>query len=159
MGYCGVFDNQGDYDSVLTMANERPIVAGAVQLTANTQAPLLYWEGRTTLAPSTAGTAGDIVLQVYRYGTTNAWVTVVSDTASADCNTVDCTLSGTPTGPPSEYFVASGAEFTANFRVYQGSTNAAITFKTDKLSATITAQRLRGGRVFEGGVTKPLLTE
>jgi hypothetical protein len=159
MGYCGVFDNQGDYDSIITGANEMPMYAGAVQFIGNTILPNIIWEGRTSLAPNTGGTTGDIYLQVYRFGSTNSWETIASNTASADCNTVDCTLSGSPTGTPSQYFETDGSEYWIYFRVYQEETSSSITFKTDKLSATTAAQRLRGGRVFEGGVTKPLFTE
>lgn len=158
MGYCGVFDNQGDYDSIVTGIGERPVYGGAVQFTSNTQTPTVLWEGRSSLAPSTAGVDGDLYLQVYRFGTTNAWETVVSDTASTDCNTGDCSLSGTPSGTATEYFQTSGSEYWAYFRVYQVQSTSSITFKVDKFSAAITSQRLRGGRVFEGGITKPLLT-
>jgi hypothetical protein len=158
MGYCGLLDSQGDYDSIITAANETPIYAGAVQFTTNTQLPRLFWKGRTSLAPSTAGVSGDLYLQIYRYGTTNSWETISSDTASSDCNTADCLLTGAASGTVSEYFQSSGSEYWVNVRVYQRS-GSAITFKTDVLSATITGQRLRGGRVFEGEVTKPLNTD
>jgi hypothetical protein len=159
MGYCGVFDAQGDYDSIISTANETPIYAGAVQFSINSQLPKLNWIGRSTLAPNAAGVAGDLYLQIYRFGSTNAWETVTSNTASADCNTGDCSLSGSPTGTVSEYFQTSGTEYWVYFRVYQRSTTSSVTFKTDVLSATITGQRLRGGRVFEGNVTKPLNTD
>ncbi|MDX1765843.1 MAG: hypothetical protein R3313_02725, partial [Candidatus Saccharimonadales bacterium] len=154
-GYCGVFDNQGNYDSITTTGNERPIYAGAVQFDINTQLPTFYWEGRSSLAPITGG----IYLQVYRFGSTDAWETVASDTATADCNTADCALSGQPTGTTSEYFEADGTEYWIYFRVYQVSNGSSITFKVDKFAAQETTQRLRGGRVFENSVQKPLRTD
>jgi hypothetical protein len=159
MGYCGIFDNQGDYDSITAGVNEIPIYAGAVKFDSNTELPEIRWEGRTDVAPSTAGTAGDIVLQVYRFGTTNAWETITSDTASTDCNTVDCVLSGAPSGTVSEYFELEDGRYWVYFRVYQEAHTTAINFKVDKFNAQTTEQRLRGGRTFENGVRRPLLTE
>jgi hypothetical protein len=140
-------------------ANETPIYAGSVQFDSNTELPEIVWEGRTDVAPNTAGTAGDIVLQVYRFGTTNAWETITSDTASSDCNTADCSLSGAPSGTVSEYFELEGSEYWVYFRVYQQAHTTAINFKVDKFNAQTTEQRLRGGRTFENGVRRPLLTE
>ena len=140
-------------------ANESPIYAGAIKFSMNTELPRITWEGRTDVAPNTAGAAGDLVLQVYRFGTTNAWETIASDTTSIDCNTVDCVLTGAATGTVSEYFEVDGSEYWTYFRVYQEAHTTAINFKVDKFSAEITGQRLRGGRIFEDGIRKPLLTE
>jgi hypothetical protein len=159
MGYCGVFDNDGSYDSIVTDNNETAMYYGSVQFTTNSQSPKIFWEGRSDVAPNTAGSAGDIVLEVYRFGTTNGWESLASDTASSNCNTGDCTLSGTPSGTPTDYFETDGSEYWVYFRVYQRAHTTSINFKVDKMSATTTSQRLRGNRVFEGGISKPFETQ
>ena len=160
-GLCALFQNNGDYDTVVAQANQSPYYTFAVRMDNTNELPVGQWFGRSSLAPSTAGTSGDIVLQVYRYGSTNAWETVASDTATADCSTPasgNCSLSGMPSGTPSEYFFNDGAGGQwVYFRLYQEpSTSTSVTFRTDQFKATKNANRLRGGQFFEDGVRRPL---
>ncbi|MGB2787178.1 MAG: hypothetical protein WBB94_02240, partial [Candidatus Saccharimonadaceae bacterium] len=109
-----------------------------------------------TSAPNTAGTSGDISLQVYRYGSTNGWETIASNTTSSSCG--DCSLSGQPTGTPSEYFYteASG-KYWVYFRLYQNpSVSSSVTFKTDQFKAATNEMRTRLGTFFVDGQQRPL---
>jgi hypothetical protein len=159
LGYCGMLENDGGFDSITAAANERPFVTAAVGFTTNTEMPLVNWVGRSNIAPNTASTAGDIHLEIYRYGSTNAWEALATDTTSSNCNTADCLLSGTSSGPPSEYFRLEDGIYWFNVRIYQKETSSSMTLKTDELSARITGQRLRNGRSFEGGSARPFVTE
>jgi hypothetical protein len=159
LGYCGMLENDGSFDSITAAADERPYVTAAVGFSTNTEMPLVNWIGRTNVAPNTAGTAGDLSLEIYRYGSTNAWETLATNTTSSNCNTADCSLSGASNGPPAEYFRLEDGVYWFNVRIYQEETSSSITLKTDELSATITGQRLRTGRSFEGGAPRPFVTE
>jgi hypothetical protein len=161
MGTCAWFQSNGQYDTVVAQANESPYLTAAVKYSGTSQAPTIKWSGRSTYAPNTAGTAGDITLQIYRFGSTNAWETVASDTASSDCNTPsagNCTISGMPSGTPSDYYYDDGSGgYWVYCRLYQGpNTGGTITLKTDQLGAYITQGRLRHGQSIEGGITRPM---
>jgi hypothetical protein len=159
LGYCGMLENDGSFDSISAAANERPYVTAAVGFSTNAEMPLVNWVGRSDVAPNTASVAGDLRLEIYRYGSTNAWETLASDTTASNCNTADCKLTGVATGPPSEYFRLEDGVYWFNIRVYQIEHTTSMTLKTDELSARITGQRLRNGRTFEGGASRPLVTE
>jgi hypothetical protein len=107
------------------------------------------------LAPNTASTAGDIKLQVYRFGTTNAWEDVASNTTSSDCNSDNCTVSGMPSGTPSEYFEGSPGNYVTYFRVYQVKGSSAITFKTDTFHMVMNNTLMRHGSAFRGLIKRP----
>jgi hypothetical protein len=155
-GACAYFHASGDYDSVVTQANETPVFLGAQKYDSNTILPTLQWEGNTNLAPNTSGSAGDILLQIYRYGTTNSWETIASNTTSASCDTVNCRLESTPSGIPSEYFELKNGKYWQYIRVIQIPSTTSITFKTDQLKATTNETRLRGGSYLQDGVRRPL---
>jgi hypothetical protein len=161
MGVCAWFQNNGQYDTVVAQANEAPTLTMAMRFNDNSKLPTIQWFGRSSYAPNTAGTAGDIVLEVYRYGSTNAWETVASDTSSSDCSAPsagNCGLSGIPSGTPSDYFYNDGAGgYWVYCRLYQEpNTGGTITFKTDEFNAVRTESRLRHGQFFQDGVSRPL---
>ena len=161
MGLCAMFQNSGNYDTIIAQANESPYLSYAVRYSDTTELPTMQWFGRTNYAPSTGGTAGDIVMQVYRYGSTNAWETVASDTASADCNTPgagNCSLSGLPSGTSTDYFYNDGAGGQwIYFRLYQEpNTGGTITFKTDQFKAARNEKRMRHGQFFQDEVKRSL---
>jgi hypothetical protein len=146
-GYCGVVTDDSNYDSVASAANEQPLYEFATRQSTHSTAPTPTWKGRSDVAPSSTGTTGDLTLQVYRFGTTNAWETVTTDSVSTDCNTADCTLTGTPSGTASEYFESDGSNYWSYFRVYQSSNTSTETLKTGYFT-------LGGG----GGAETPTLT-
>ncbi len=155
-GYCAVGTEDGSYDSLTVKAKEKAMYTMRWEYPANAEAPGVTWVGKSTLAPSTASTAGDLALQVYRFGTTNAWEDVATDTASTDC-TVRCSLTGMPvTGAVSDYYEASGSVYFAYFRLIQRETTAAFTLSTDSFKAEQTAKALRGGQYFRDGQKTPL---
>lgn len=156
LGMCSLFQDNGDYDTISAQINESPYQTFAMRFSTNAELPTASWVGNTTLAPSTAGTTGDIKLEVYRYGSTNAWESVASDTATSDCS-ARCSLSGLPSGTASEYFNSSGGYYWVYFRLYQeASSSSAITFKTDQFKTATSAQKNRGGSYFQDGQRRPL---
>ena len=78
---------------------------------------------------------------VYRFGTTNAWETLASNTTSADCSTADCTVTGTPAGTANESFEAEGSSSWASFRLWQSKSTASETLETDRFTATTPSAR------------------
>ena len=158
LGICAYYQNNGDYDTLTAFTNESPYLTFASSFSTNTQLPTAQWVGKTSLAPNTAGTAGDIVLQAYHYGTTNAWETIASNTTSSGCNSDNCVLNGNASGTASEYFTAdSSGNYWVYFRLYQeASTSAGATLKTDQFSAFTTAQKLGSGKVLQGGQKRAL---
>lgn len=156
LGTCALFHASGDYDTITAQANESPYLTFAFRYETTNELPVAQWVGSTTLAPDTAGTSGDISLQVYRYGSTNGWETIASNTTSSSCG--DCSLSGQPTGTPSEYFYteASG-KYWVYFRLYQNpSVSSSVTLKTDQFKAATNEMRTRLGTFFVDGQQRPL---
>ncbi|MDP3723286.1 MAG: hypothetical protein Q8R91_07310 [Candidatus Omnitrophota bacterium] len=139
-GACGAGSDDTDYDSI-TATNQRPLYTFAVRNTNNTDTPTATWIGRSNIAPSTAGTAGDIVLQVYRFGTTNAWENVTTNTSCAA--DTDCTLTGSPSGTLSEYYEADGSNYWLYVRLWQYENAAAETLKTDSFAVSFPTGRRR----------------
>lgn len=154
-GYCGLRSGDGQYDSINAGIGERPAYGYSMRVSINSQIPTISWTGRTDLAPNTAGTAGDLQLEVYRFGTTNAWEALSSDTTASNCDTIDCTISGQPSGTTSEYFEADGSEYWVHIRVYQIEGTSAINFRVDSFDSYVTGGQLRGGQRFEGETRTP----
>jgi hypothetical protein len=71
-------------------------------------------------------------LQVYRFGTTNTWVTPDSTWTNATCSAnTDCTITPTAISTNlSEYYEADGSNYLVHFRLYQAS-GTSKTLKTD----------------------------
>lgn len=154
-GYCGTRNPDGAYDSIRTLAGQRPIYTYAMRVSTNTQAPTIEWTGRTDTAPNSAGTAGDLHLEIFRFGSTNAWETLATNTTSSNCDTVDCSLSGMPTGTLGEYFESDSGEYWVHIRVYQVQGSSSINFRLDSFDSYITGGQLRGGQRFEDEVRTP----
>ncbi|MDQ3064932.1 MAG: hypothetical protein M3Q36_01545, partial [bacterium] len=152
-GLCGISQEDGQYDSIVAAPYERPMYMMKARFNNNTTLPTLTWAGNTTEAP----TGNSIKLQIYRYGTTNAWEDVA--TFSSTCADA-CVLSGMASGTVSEYFEADGSNYNVYFRVYQveDATNS-ITFKTDVLKAVQQSTQMRHGRTFNRDLLKPFDTE
>lgn len=156
MGYCGVGQVDGNTDSITAQAGERPMYTFAQKFESNATLPSITWHGKTNVAPSSSGTTGDIVLQIYRFGTTDGWETIKTDTASTDCSTDNCVITAQPSGTVGEYYDADGSDHWTYLRIWQyEDTTGSITFETDGFKATQTRQMLRHGRFFQGGVDQP----
>lgn len=154
-GYCGIFANDGNYDSLALGANEEPLYVFALKYQDNTVFPSAQWVGCSTLAPSTAGTAGDVTLQVYRHGTSDNWEGIATDSSSGACSSDNMSLSGSPSGTLSEYFESDGSDYWVYFRVTQVKSTSSYTFKTDGFKAVQTQSQLRHGAAFRNQVQKP----
>ena len=154
-GYCGLRSDDGYYDTVEAKSGERPLFTYAFRSSINTELPTIEWTGRSSLAPSASGDDGDIHLEIFRYGTTNGWEALASDSSASDCDTVDCVISGQPSGTVSEYFEAEDGEYWVHIRVYQIEGNSSINFRTDEFDTYNTGSRLRGGQRFEDEVRTP----
>ncbi len=155
-GYCGLQSGDGQYDSIVTESGEAPLYSYAFRTSSNTELPTIEWTGRSDLAPSTSGDAGDLHLEVYRFGTTNGWEALASDSSASNCDSVDCVISGQPGGTTSEYFEADGGEYWVYVRVYQIPSLGGIDFRTDEFDTYTTGGRLRGGQRFQDEVRTPL---
>jgi hypothetical protein len=151
LGYCGVYDNDGQYDSIVAQANERPVYGFATRLPSNTTLPTAVLNFQTNTSPST----NNVVVQAYRFGSTNAWETVATY-STAGCSTNNCRINALPTGTVSEYFEVDGSEYWIYFRAYQVESTSSITFKVDSFSAEITQSYFRGGRTFREQRSDPL---
>ncbi len=135
-------DGQGDIasdnsvrDPITARKDERPFYFLAKRTIDNTRTLPVSWNGQSTTAPSSKS----IGLQVYRFGSTNAWENItptVNTCSSAGANT-DCDISGSPGGTISEYYEADGSYYYwSYFRVFQEKNGtSAETFKTDRFEA------------------------
>lgn len=160
LGLCGALKEDGGYETMVAGVYERPMVMQKARFSNNSTAPTLAWTGLTDYPPNTAGTAGDLKLQIYRFGTTNAWEDVATDNSSSSCSSSSCKLNGMPGGTISEYFETEGSNYNVYFRVIQiENTSGSITFKTDVHKATQVVQQLRHGRTFNRSLSQPFATE
>jgi len=157
-GYCGLLSDNGDYDSLIASnPDEAPLYGLATRFDSNATVPSMQWIGNTNLAPSTASTPGDIVMEVYRFGTTNAWEEVSRDSASSDCSTDNCVLNGIPSGTVGEYFETIDSKYWIYIRVYQVTDSfTTINFKVDAFRAQQQSSSLRHGGFFRDGELLPL---
>lgn len=93
------------------------------------------WIGQSSVAAST----DNIKLQIWRGGTTNAWVDMATNSSCA-ANT-DCTIQPTAISTNlGEYYDPSGSQYILHFRVYQDA-GSSQTLQTNYFTAT-TAQTL-----------------
>ncbi len=143
LGYCGLHTNDGNYDSLTTGVEERPMYSLATKFSSNSDVPSVNAYFRTDTSPATH----NVVLQVYRFGTTNAWETVTTY-STAGCSTDNCGLNGQPSGTPSEYFETIGSDYWIYFRIYQTENTSSITFKLDSFRADVIQSYLRHGSVY-----------
>jgi hypothetical protein len=150
MGYCGGYANDGYYDSVTTLAYERPLYNLATKFDNNSELPTVYLQFKTDSSPAT----DNVVLQVYRYGTTDAWETV-STYSAAGCSTDNCNITAQPSGTISEYFEQDGSDYWMYFRVYQVEGSSAIEFELDSFRADKVQPNLRHGGVFREETLDP----
>lgn len=130
-GYCGTAADDSDFDSMASLANERPMYVLDNKSATNSTLPTVTWKGRSNIAPNTASTTGDIVLQVYKFGSTNAWTNVTTDSTSSNCSTADCTLTATLTGTASDYYELIDGSYWSYFRTWQYENSSTETLKTD----------------------------
>ena len=107
-GYEAVLTDDGTYDSL--SATNYPVNFFAVKHSNNTDAITVNWNGQTNLAPS----SNNVVLQVYKYGSPNEWVTI--DTNLTTGANVDFDLNANLNSSLSSYYGSSNWTY---FRVYQ----------------------------------------
>ena len=152
LGYCGVFANDSYLDEIVADIDQKPIYGFATRYSSNTEAPSASVYFQTSLSPAT----NNLKLQVYRFGTTNAWEDVATY-STAGCSTSNCVIEGNPSGTPSEYFEAQGSEYWVYYRLYQeeNTSAAGITLKIDSFRARQSTQKLRHGRDFSNNLTNP----
>lgn len=128
-GACGVATLDGSYDSMTSPSYERPSFAMMASSASNASFPSYRWVGMST-------TTNTVTLQVYRYGTTNGWVTLSSAAASTSA---DVSITGTASaGSASEYWQSDGSRYWTSFRVYQGaSTSGSETLLTNYFGSNL----------------------
>ena len=127
-GYGDVSADDNVNRDPLTSSTDYPIYNFVSKNSTNTQAITASWNGQSTVAGSVAA----VYLQVYRFGSTNAWQTVAS-TSTSTANT-DFTLSGNVNAVLSEYYDGSNWTY---WRVYQA--GGPETLRTDYFNAAFSA--------------------
>src|SRR4029078_12533604 len=85
IGYTNTRTDDNSYDS-LTATSSTPIFRFSSRYSANSYTPIATWKGKSSRAASSS----NILLQIYRYGTTNAWETLTTN-SSCSAN-AGCTL-------------------------------------------------------------------
>lgn len=126
-GYCSVDVDDTQYDSMTAAANEAPVYTLAGRGMSNSGFPAFVWTGQSSVAASTKA----VKIEVFRFGSTNAWTTLSTNTTAA-ANT-DFTLTGTASaGSATEYWQADGSDYWTYFRVWQVANSAAETLTTDR---------------------------
>lgn len=124
-GYTDTAADDNLLRDVATSTNNYPVFNFIIKHSTNTQAITGIWNGQTSVAAS----AKPVYLQVYRFGSTNSWITVASTTsAAAD---TDFGLSGTVNSKLSEHYDAFNFTY---WRVYQESGTQAL--RTDYATTT-----------------------
>lgn len=157
-GYCGLNADNGDYDGLYaTGSHMMPLYGLAAKFSANSTAPTLLWVGNSNLAPNTASSSGDIVMEIYRFGSTNAWEEVKRDSSSSGCSLQNCVMTGMPSGTASEYYENIGGSYWAYVRIYQVTDSSTlIDFRVDAFSFIGGSSQLSSGSFFRDGERLPL---
>lgn len=110
-GYGDTATDDASRDWATSTANI-PVYNFTIATTTNTKALIATWNGQSSVSATTK----TVYLQAYRFGATNAWVTVATNTtASVD---TDFNLSGSVNYHVSEYYDGSNLTY---WRVYQDS--------------------------------------
>ena len=129
-GYCSQTADDTSYDSLFALPQERPIYQSSFFATS-VATPTISWVGRSSTAPS----AKTITAEIYRFGSTQAWVTLptTTNTCSSAASNTDCAITGAPTqGDKSEYFQAGMGGYYSYVRVWQTEGGyATTTFRSD----------------------------
>ncbi len=112
LGYTAVTTDDQTFDSMAATTNV-PIYRMSTRYGSATTTPTVTWKGKSSVAAST----DNILLQAYRFGSTNAWETLTTN-SSCGAN-LGCTVIGTPAGTLSEYFEADGSNYWVHYRTYQ----------------------------------------
>jgi hypothetical protein len=126
-GYAVIAADDSSYDSILSSGNY-PLHMFVTEHSNNTQAITASWDGQSSVDPAT----NPLYLQVYQFGSTNAWVTLDSNSA-ASANS-DLSLSGNINYHLSEYYDGG---YQTYWRVYQASGNQ--TLRTDYYNVAFSA--------------------
>lgn len=125
-GYCAAAKPDSIYDSMTAIAGQRPVYTFAARAGANTSFPNYVWRGMSSVAPSTK----TVTLEVFRFGSVNAWTTVATNSAAAA--STNFVLVGLPSaGSASEYWEADGSSYLTYFRVVQAESTGSTTLKTE----------------------------
>ncbi|NTW22415.1 hypothetical protein HGA34_02595 [Candidatus Falkowbacteria bacterium] len=127
-GYGDVAADDNSNRDPLTVTAQYPIFYFVTKNSTNTQAITATWNGQSSIS----SVGSNMYLQVYRFGTTNAWVTVDLETTFS-ANT-DFTMTASLNSRLSEYYDGSNWTY---WRVYQDA--GTETLRTDYFNATFSA--------------------
>ena len=114
VGLLWFYKNDGQYDSLNAQIGERPLYNMSTKFSSNSIAPTVKAFFKSSVSPSSS----NVVMQVYRFGSTNGWETVKT-VSSSGCDYDNCYIEAMPSGTPSEYFEQDGINYWIYFRVYQ----------------------------------------
>lgn len=126
-GYSDVALNDNNRDQLLSATNY-PLYLFATKNATNTDAMTMTWDGQSSVSAA----SNPVYLQVYRFGTANAWVTVATNTTAVADN--DFAISATLNSYLTEYYDANNLTY---WRIYQ-STGTQI-LRTDSFSAVFSS--------------------
>ncbi len=122
LGYANTDSDNSVYDRATSSANI-PVFNFSMKNSSNSDSITVSWNGQST----NSGSTNAVSLQVFRFGATNSWVTIASDSTSTA--NVDFTLSAYINSNLSQYYDGS---YWSYYRVYQSSGNQ--TLSTDLFS-------------------------
>ena len=156
-GYSNIAGTNAVFDQ-LAATTSTPIFNFTSLFDTNTANIAPTWVGQSTVAAST----NNIKFQVYRGGSTNAWVDMATESSCAA--NVNCTITPSAiTTNLSDYYVTEGSKYSLNFRVYQVA-GTSKTFKTECFQGAAGGiststnpsldQRLRSGKSLIQGALK-----
>ena len=151
LGYCGLYSADGQLDSITVQADQRAVYQASTRYDNNSELPFAKVAFQTDASPATQ----NVKLQVYRYGTTNAWEDVATY-STAGCSTSNCVISGNAINTSSEYYETDGSDYWVHYRVYQEEGGTSFTLRLDSFTAHPPRSLLRASRVFREGVSNPL---
>ena len=146
LGYTAFATDDQLFDPMAATTNT-PIFRFSSRYGSNGTAPTATWKGKSSVAAST----NSILLQAYRFGTTNAWETMTTNSACGA--NLGCTIIGTPSGTLSEYFDAEGSNYWVHYRTYQVA-GTSKTLQTGYFSASLPTKIgfTTGQRAVDSGV-------
>lgn len=133
-GYCATATNDTNYDSITARTKEAPAYVVAMRSASNASYPAYTFRGISSVATWTQG----VTVEVYRFGTTNAWVPLTAAVPHAAAGTEWNTQLSVTSGTQSHYWEIDGSNYWSYFRVSQaGSNSGTTTLKTNYAGATI----------------------
>ncbi len=127
-GYSDISLDDGNRD-VLTTSNSYPIYNFASRNSTSSDAINIIWNGQSSIS----GADAEFVLQAYRFGSVNSWITLSTNSTSTE--NIDFDLEGQINSNLSDYYDINNRVY---FRLYQNIASS-TTLSSDYLSISFVA--------------------